>query len=132
MLTDQHPITPPEDVIEALRSQAPQCDVDAGVNKERETQLVIAAYRAGADYELEEILLYPGEEPEDRRYFDNVPAANIRAWRRPKPPSLAEQALMGLEQTVIMLMPVTGRKKIERFDIIRRALKRLQELEEGQ
>ena len=97
MLTDQqHPITPPEDLIEALRSQAPQCDVDAGVNKVRETQLIIAAYRAGADYELEEILLYPGEEPEDCRYFDWVPAANIRAWRRPKPPSLKEQALAAL------------------------------------
>ena len=93
MLTDQHPITPPEDLVEALRSQAPQCDVDAGVNKVRETQLIIAAYRAGADCELEEILLYPGEEPEDCRYFDNVPAANIRAWRRPKPASLKEQAL---------------------------------------
>jgi hypothetical protein len=125
----EHPVTPPEDVIEALRSQAPQCDVDAGVNKVRETQLVIAAYRAGADHELEEILLYPGEEPEDCRYFDNVPAANIRAWRRPKPPSLAELALRELEQTIVLLMPVTGSEKIKRFNTIRAALERLQELE---
>lgn len=123
MTNIQHPITPPEDVIEALRSQAPQCDVDAGVNKKRETQLVIAAYRAGADYELEEILLYPGEEPEDCRYFDWVLAANIRAWRRPNPPSLAEQALEACERSAFG-MP--GDR-----DTIRRALERLQELEKG-
>lgn len=87
----------------------------------RETQLVIAAYRAGADYELEEILLYAGEEPEDRRYFDNVPAANIRAWRRPRPPSLAEQALDACERLVFGIP--------SDCDIIRRALERLQELE---
>ena len=126
MLTDQHPITPPEDVIEALRSQAPQCDVDAGVNKEREAQLVIAAYRAGADYELEEILLYPGEEPEDRRYFDNVPAANIRAWRRPKPPSLAEQARAKLDEAVMRGDCISTTTAMP---ILRAALERLQELE---
>jgi len=128
MTNQQHPITPPEDVIEVLRSQAPQCDVDAGVNKERETQLVIAAYRAGADYELEEILLYPGEEPEDRRYFDNVPAANIRAWRRPKPPSLAEEAQRILVENGATL---DGRVELDPEDvsIIGAALERLQELE---
>jgi hypothetical protein len=105
-----------------LRSQAPQCDVDAGVNKVRETQLIIAAYRAGADHELEEILLYPGEEPEDCRYFDNVPAANIRAWRRPKPPSLAEQALALLDDASDALGSAHE-------NTIRRALERLQELE---
>ena len=127
-MTPEHPITPPEDVIEALRSEAPRCDVDAGVNKGRETQLIIAAYRAGADCELEEILLYPGEEPEDRRYFDNVPAANIRAWRRPKPPSLAEQATAELDIAVIRGDCITTSDAIPS---LRAALKRLQELEEG-
>jgi hypothetical protein len=127
-MTEQHPITPPEDVIEALRSEAPRCDVDAGVNKVRETQLVIAAYRAGADYELEEILLYAGEEPEDRRYFDNVLAANIRAWRRPKPPSLAEQGQRILVENGRTL---DGRVELDPEDVatIRAALERLQELE---
>ena len=129
-MTPEHPITPPEDVIEALRSEAPRCDVDAGVNKERETQLVIAAYRAGADYELEEILLYPGEEPEDRRYFDNVPAANIRAWRRPKPPSLAEEALKALQDQIDTSFKISSEAQ-ERADLIRAALERLKELEKG-
>ena len=140
MTEQQHPITPPEDVIEALRSQAPRCDVDAGVNKKRETQLVIAAYRAGADYELEEILLYPGEEPEDCRYFDWVLAANIRAWRRPNPPSLAEQALAALSRADkdALTNPLTGEVVAlrtilskEQSNTIRRAIERLQELEKG-
>ena len=125
----QHPVTPPEDVIEALRSQAPQCDVDAGVNKVRETQLVIAAYRAGADYELEEILLYPGDEPEDCRYFDWVLAANIRAWRRPKPPSLAEEGLNAAKD-MSDCMEHGFIPKRESLDTIRRALERLQQLEQ--
>lgn len=53
----------------------------------------------------------------------------LRAARRPKPQGQAEEALIALEQTVTLLMPVTGRKKIERFDTIRAALKRLRELE---
>ncbi len=129
MTEQQHPITPPEDVIEALRSQAPQCDVDAGVNKERETQLVIAAYRAGADHELEEILLYPGDEPENDRYFDWVLAANIRAWRRPKPPSLAEQGCDALD-TYIYGNP-NHKDKERTYNTIRAALERLKELEKG-
>lgn len=119
MLTDQqHPITPSEGLIEALRSQAPQCDVDAGVNKVRETQLIIAAYRAGADYELEEILFV----------FDSVPAANIRAWRRPKPPSLAEQALKALQDQIDTSFKLSSKAQ-ERVDLICAALERLQELE---
>ena len=129
-MSTEHPITPSGDVIEALRSQAPQCDVDAGVNKVRETQLVIAAYRAGADYELEEILLYPGEEPEDCRYFDWVLAANIRAWRRPKPPSLAEDALKALQDQIDTSFKISSEAQ-ERANTIRRALERLQELEKG-
>jgi hypothetical protein len=42
---------------------------------------------------------------------------------------VAELALKELERTVVLLMPVTGHKKIKRFDTIRAALKRLQELE---
>lgn len=128
-MSTEHPITPSGDVIEALRSQAPQCDVDAGVNKVRETQLVIAAYRAGADHELEEILLYPGDEPENDRYFDWVLAANIRAWRRPKPPSLAKQGLDELKEIMDELHKATGSGFTA--SAIHRALERLQELEEG-
>ena len=127
-MSTEHPITPSGDVIEALRSQAPQCDVDAGVNKVRETQLVIAAYRAGADHELEEILLYPGDEPENDRYFDWVLAANIRAWRRPKPLSLAKQALSLLPESGVSVMKRTYSPG--ELDVIRAALERLQQLEQ--
>ena len=50
----------------------------------------------------------------------------------PVPPAageVAELALKELERTVVLLMPVTGHKKVKRFDTIRAALKRLQELE---
>lgn len=87
-----------------------------------------AAYRAGADQELEaccewvaNYCPYFGDYP--------MPEEKLRATRRPKPPSLAEEALQELERTVILLMPVTGPNKVKRFAAIRRALERLQELE---
>ena len=42
---------------------------------------------------------------------------------------VAELALKELERTMVLLMPVTGKNKIKRFDTIRAALKRLHELE---
>lgn len=58
--------------------------------------------------------------------------ALARYGHQPAPPAageVAELALKELERTVVLLMPVTGHKKIKRFDTIRAALKRLQELE---
>lgn len=81
-MTD-HPITPPEGLVLSLRNSAPHGIRDAGVT--RELWLIDNAYAAGADQELEAccgLLRQQG--------FDVVD--DLRAARRPKPPSLKEQA----------------------------------------
>ena len=119
LMDQQHPITPPPELVQQWCRNWTHAHGEFGV------YLATKAARWGADQQLKADC-----EWLHRRCLISG-AEELRAAMRPKPPSLAEQALMGLEQTVIMLMPVTGRKKNERFDIIRRALERLQELEEG-
>jgi hypothetical protein len=80
MINQQHPIIPPEDLLQQLRHSA---DTWLG-------QITIA-YQAGADLELEaccEWLAYEGHEHEHLALY---------AARRPKPPSLKEQALEALQ-----------------------------------
>ena len=78
-------------------------------------------FRAGADQELEACCEWVEREIGHGREW----GAQLRAARRPKPPSLREQALQELERVVTLLMPVTGPNKVERFAIIRRALEQL-------
>lgn len=90
-MTEQHPITPPPELVEKLRNDAPRDIRDAGVTRER--HLVIAAYRAGADQELEACcewiykLMDRGVEW----------SMDLRISRRPKPPSLAKQGCDALD-----------------------------------
>jgi hypothetical protein len=86
-MTNPHPITPPPELVEQWRNQAPTAR-DAGATRER--WIAIQAARWGADQELNEcchLLRLQG--------FDVVD--DLRAARRPKPPSLKEQALAELE-----------------------------------
>jgi hypothetical protein len=119
----QHPITPPLELVEWLRNDAPRGIRDAGITRER--HLVTAAARWGADQELDAcidvILAHPGlEHPE-------LLVEVLRAARRPKPPSLAEQALAELDQ--IPTHDNEGRTVGGDASIIRAALERLRELE---
>jgi hypothetical protein len=108
------PITPPPELVTSLRNSAPHGIRDAGVT--RELWLINHAYAAGANQELEacyEWLAKPevaltGKGPSD-----------LRASRRPKPPSLKEQALAALE-----VIPKLVGFESER-DAIRRALEAL-------
>ena len=112
MINQQHPIIPPEDLLQQLRHSA---DTWLG-------QITIA-YQAGADQELEaccEWLAYEGYEHEHLA---------LRAARRPKPPSLKEQALADLDSMSIEPCLINGidanalvRAK---YDNIRRALEAL-------
>ena len=61
-----------------------------------------------------------------RRDEPSRPAQGLRAERRPKPPSLKEQALE--ELSLISISPESG-VRVSALDTIRRALERLQELE---
>ncbi len=101
-MTDQHTITPPPKLVEWLQDLG---NLDA----------IALAYQAGADQELEaccEYLVRCAQwEPED--------VDELRAARRPKPPSLKEQALevvTGLEKRWDLQCDLT---------LLRRALEQL-------
>ena len=121
-MTQEHPITPsPELVTQWSIAALGAKDWLGGYDLEL---IATQAARWGADQELEACCEWLDQ---NTGRWDLL--AELRAARRPKPPSQAEEALIALEQTVTLLMPVTGSKKIERFDTIRTALKRLRELE---
>ena len=103
-MTQEHPITPPRELVDRLQDLG---NLDA----------IELAYQAGADQELEACCEWlrsslPGY---DKHYADYLHAA-----RRPKPPSLKEQALDELQ-----LSFGRGYLKKEGADTIRRALEQL-------
>ena len=105
-MTD-HPITPPPELVE-------QWAYEAGKgwrgNGTYEQDIATQAARWGGDQELEACCEWLMED------WDDVRADKLRAARRPKPPSLKEQALADLETLV-----GHGRSA----DTIRRALEAL-------
>jgi hypothetical protein len=116
-----HPITPPPELVASLRNSAPHGIRDAGVT--REIWLINHAYAAGAekaqalaDQELEACC-------EWLRSKDILePAIDaLRNARRPKPPSLKEQAL-ALVTHDFSDQPCLGE---EGYALIRRALEAL-------
>lgn len=110
-MTD-HPITPPPELLEEWLGLWPQ---DA----------LLRAARWGADQELEEccdaIYCLEGQP------LHSSKAEWLRAHRRPKPKSLAEEALQAI--TAIKNMADDYKQFDQDVDIICRALERLQELE---
>jgi len=107
---DHHPAIPPSDQLKKWEDQWFD-------EEEHPDVLLIQAFQAGADQELEaccNLLTKQG--------FDVVD--DLRAARRPKPPSLREQALMALEDGDIG--PGASLTPVE-VCIIRRALEQLPE-----
>ena len=107
----EHPITPPPELVSQLRREAPHGIGDAGVT--RELFLITAAYRWGADQELKaccEWLLLNGW---------GQAINNLRAARRPKAPSLKEQALEAQQRMW------NGGVTREDWELVRRALEQL-------
>ena len=88
-----NPITPPPEVVDRLF-------MIEGSEEDR----IIAAYRAGADQELEACC-----EWLDRRLFGRDEIAELRDARRPKAPSLKEQALEQLRRVnAVLQFQATG------------------------
>ena len=88
-MLNQHPITPPPELVASLRNSAPHGIRDAGVT--REIWLISKAYQAGADQELEACC----------KWLPKLPpwsADDLRRHRRPKPPSRKEQALEAISR----------------------------------
>ena len=103
-----HPLTPPPELVKQLAAEALTW-LDA----------VTDSYRAGADAELEACCdwLY-------RRCLI-LGAEELRAARRPKPPSLVEQALDALNEIEDKMLGPTIQE-----NLIRTALERLKQYEQ--
>ena len=113
-MTD-HPIVPPPELRKQWQTEVPYQNNYMG----HEHWLMKRAAQWGADTELEACIAW---------LIKNIPgyelvADNLRSARRPKPPSLAEQALEALRST-----PCT---KQRHYDALFAAIKRLKELEES-
>jgi hypothetical protein len=83
MTATQHPITPPPELVKQW-AELPLA----------EEEILVIAYRAGADQELEACVEWLGDAPVVyNNNGDLHPGSYLRDARRPKPPSLKEQAL---------------------------------------
>ena len=110
MTNQQHPITPPLELL------------DKWDNLPLSTQeIFVIVAQWGADQELEACC-----ELLEQEEWDSTWIPVLRAARRPKPPSLKEQALEALE-VEDDAMPLRSLERSERFDTIRRALEALPE-----
>ena len=114
-MTDQHPITPPPELVQEWKRTAPHQSNE----HEHYHYITLCAAQWGADQELDACCDWMSE--------CTVGCPNeLRAARRPKPPSLKEQALEALDEAIFMADddPPEGICS-DQADIIRRALEAL-------
>ena len=123
-MTQTHPITPPPELVEQWREEWEALPQGRYPETCQFRYVATQAARWGADQELETILEMVGvgqqSLPEEDRYLDGFTVASIRAARRPKPPSLKEQALLVIDTAVN-----DYRMSSDAASIIRRALEAL-------
>jgi hypothetical protein len=92
-MTDQHPITPPPELVEEWKSTSL---LQYSIRQlTYELHIATQAARWGADQELGACEMYLAQSPYPSW------AKDLRAARRPKPPSLKEQALAELDAAVL-------------------------------
>ena len=117
-MTNQHPITPPPELVAQWLGTYFGTTVTGEVSGVAKVELALAtqAARWGADQELEACCEWLENQPQWME--------DLRAVRRPKPPSLKEQALAVLEEE-----PEDAKELIvfdtDQVNIIRRALEAL-------
>jgi hypothetical protein len=128
-MTENYPITPPPELVqewlEELNTSAPQ-------------DVLLAVVQWGADQELEASCEWLGASDRIfdfsdittlgsgyRAYFHSDIAELLRAARRPRPPSLKEQALEAFEAIKLEDDSVRINLKYSDWEIIRRALEAL-------
>jgi hypothetical protein len=117
-MTDQHPITPPSELVEKWLKEF----YGAKVQHVAEGSIYLAARAAqwGADQELAASVSWLVEN-QNPRWADALYAA-----RRPRPPSLKEQALETLQRLSKDGYPCNYQEDSD-WDTIRRALEQLPE-----
>jgi hypothetical protein len=112
-MTDQHPITPPPELIQKW------IDLINYYSPFWKQQLIVNAYQAGADQELEACVNFVYDnELCDPNFYNN-----LRTARRPEPPSLKEQALTALSHLLSGSAQTLDTTEAEFY--IRRALEAL-------
>ncbi len=118
-MTQQHPITPPPELVDSIWNQFKTGPTRNLLTSEAFREAITKAARWGADQELEaccEYLMHCAQwEPED--------VDELRTARRPKPPSLKEQALEQLDGIRTVFRVSHGGDLV--CDIILRALEQL-------
>jgi hypothetical protein len=125
---NQHPITPPPELIAKWINNYFGCFVDGGLS-DLETAIATQAAQWGADQELEACCEEMKSIPSPLGIpFGEMASNALRAARRPKPPSLKELALQALNDAIKMAddAPPEGICS-NQADIIRRALEQLPE-----
>ena len=112
-MTD-HPITPPPELVAQWVEYAGL----VGINEHQLVHLAAQAARWGSDHELEACCVWlRGNDPYEHDYHQM-----LRTARRPKPPSLKEQALLAIDTAV-----ADGRLSPDVSNVVRRALEALPE-----
>jgi hypothetical protein len=106
-MTQQHPITPPSELVQQWLAQ--HADYEKGFN-----ELLIEAAQWGADQEL----LACGNYLKQCAAWEEEDVTEFYDYRRPKPPSLKEQALEAMRRNY-------NPDNSNDFAIIRRALEQL-------
>ena len=113
MTKQQHPITPPPELVRQWLTE----ECERGLTADH---VVIQAAQWGADQELEACIAWfdrhiPGYE---------LVADRLRTARRPNPPGLKEQALQALERFSVHAHAYAD-EMMKDFDLISRALEQL-------
>jgi hypothetical protein len=112
-----NPITPPPELVQQLCDRAFLHGADGVSRGEIEVWLIQEAFRAGADRELEACCVLLELSDKNARDF-------LYSARRPKPPSLKEQAL-GAMGRFTTSAHTHADEMMRDFDTIRRALEQL-------
>jgi hypothetical protein len=125
-MTDKHPITPPPELVHQWHKEACKDPYHGGTFFESETLKHVATQAAqwGADQELRACCEWL--EAYDYDEVGRQLAELLRSARRPKPPTLAEQAKAELDDAVMRGDCITT---TDAMPYLRRAIQRLAELE---
>ena len=115
----QHPITPPPELVEQWIESTRSDDCIGAFPADLEQQICVRAAQYGADQELEACCEWVGA-------VDGKYGPRLRLARRPKPPSLKEQALEALASAPGPEYPsVMTVLNADQHALIRRALEQL-------
>lgn len=120
-MTQQHPITPPPELVKQLCDKAILHAVDGAKRGEIEVWLIQEAFRAGADQELEACCEWLVSEGWFR--YEHEAIEELRAARRPESPSLKTQALAALHAVATGANDM--REQRQDFETLRRALEQM-------